>query len=43
MRYRVAVRAEGESTLVQVQNDRGAPENSANGQRIVRVLHEDLK
>ena len=43
VRYRVAVRAEGESTLVQVQNDRGAPENSANGQRIVRVLHEDLK
>jgi outer membrane protein assembly factor BamC len=42
-RYRIAVKAEGERTMVSVQNAQGAPENGAVGQRIVGLLVDDLK
>jgi len=42
-RYRVSVKGEGEQSLVAVQNVEGAPENGKTGQRIVRLLLEDLK
>jgi outer membrane protein assembly factor BamC len=38
-----AVRSQGESTVVSVLNATGAPENSANAQRIVKVIADDLK
>ncbi len=43
VRYRVQVRSSGERSLVQVLNGQGAPENGEAGQRIVRILLEDLK
>jgi outer membrane protein assembly factor BamC len=43
VRYRIALKAEGERTNVSVQNSQGAPEASAVGQRIVALLVEDLK
>jgi outer membrane protein assembly factor BamC len=42
-RYRVNVKSEGPSTIVSVLNGQGAPENGEAGQRIVRLLVEDLK
>ena len=42
-RYRVSVKSEGASSIVSVQNGQGAPENGEAGQRIVRLLVEDLK
>ena len=43
LKYRVLVRSQNESTVVSVLNASGAPENSANAQRIVNVIAEDLK
>ena len=43
VRYRVNVKAEGETSLVSVLNNQGAPENGDAGQRIVKLLLEDLK
>ena len=44
VRYRVTVKPSGEAaSLVQVQNSQGAPETGEAGQRIVRLLLEDLK
>lgn len=43
VRYRVSVRGSGERTQVQVLDGQGAPENGPAGQRIVRILLEDLK
>lgn len=42
-RYRVAVRADGERSIVSVLNAQGAPENSDTGRRIVSLLVDDLK
>jgi outer membrane protein assembly factor BamC len=42
-RYRVSVRSEGESTTVSVQDDSGAPEKGETGQRIVKLLIDELK
>jgi outer membrane protein assembly factor BamC len=42
-RYRVAVKAEGESSTVSVLNAQGAPENGEAGKRITTLLLEDLK
>jgi outer membrane protein assembly factor BamC len=42
-RYRVNVKAEGERSVVAVQNDQGAPETGDAGKRIVTLLLEDLK
>jgi len=43
VKYQVQVRAEGERSTVTVLTSAGAPEASANAQRIVRVLTDDLK
>jgi outer membrane protein assembly factor BamC len=43
VRYRIAVKGEGERTQVSVQNSQGAPEASDVGQRIVALLVNDLK
>lgn len=42
-RYRIAVKAAGDKTQVAVQNSQGAPDNGANGQRIVALLIDELK
>jgi outer membrane protein assembly factor BamC len=41
--YRVAVKSEGESTQIAVQNKDGAPENSATSGKILSLLYEQLK
>ena len=43
LKYRIAVKSQGESTVVSVLNSQGAPEASANAQRIVQVIADDLK
>ena len=43
VRYRIAVKSEGDRTQVSVQNAQGGPENGAVGQRIVALLVDDLK
>ena len=43
IRYRVNVKGEGEASTVSVFDTKGAPENGDAGQRIVRLLVEDLK
>lgn len=43
IRYRVNVKGEGEASTVSVYDTKGAPENGDAGQRIVRLLVEDLK
>ena len=43
LKYRIAVQSQGESTTVSVLNATGAPETSANAQRIVKVIADDLK
>ncbi len=43
VKYRIAVRSQGESTTVSVLNATGTPESSATAQRIVQLLADDLK
>ena len=43
LKYRIAVKSQGENTTVSVLNAQGAPESSANAQRIVQVIADDLK
>jgi outer membrane protein assembly factor BamC len=43
LKYRIALKSEGESTTVSVLNQAGAPDNSANAQRICKVIADDLK
>lgn len=43
VKYRIAVRSQGESTTVSVLNAAGTPEASATAQRIVQLLADDLK
>ena len=43
LKYRVAVRSEGNTTTVSVLNAAGAPETSADAQRILQVIADDLK
>jgi outer membrane protein assembly factor BamC len=43
LRYRIAVKGEGDKTNVTVQNSQGSPEASDVGQRIVSLLVDDLK
>ena len=43
VRYRVFVKADGDSSTVQVLNSQGGPENGEAGRRIVALLVEDLK
>ena len=42
-RYRVAIKGEGSSSTVSVQNDKGAPETGDAGKRIIHLLIDDLK
>ena len=42
-RYRIQVKAEGTGTLVTVLNYQGQPDNSANAQKIVSLLVDELK
>ena len=43
LKYRIALKTEGQTTTVSVLNANGAPEVSANAQRIVQVIADDLK
>lgn len=43
LKYRIALKSEGQTTTVSVLNANGAPETSANAQRIVQVIADDLK
>ena len=43
LKYRIVVRSQGEATTVSVLNEAGAPESSANAERIVRVIADELK
>jgi len=43
LKYRIAVKSQGEATVVSVLNPQGVAESSANAQRIVQVLADDLK
>lgn len=43
VKYRINLKAEGQTTTVSVLNASGAPETSANAQRIVQVIADDLK
>ena len=43
LKYRINVKSEGDKTTVSVLNEQGAPESSANAQRIVKVIADDLK
>ncbi|WP_374674174.1 outer membrane protein assembly factor BamC [Ideonella sp.] len=42
-RYRIQVQADGQRTLVHVQNYQGQPDNSASAQKIVSLLVDELK
>lgn len=42
-RFRLALKADGAGTVVSVLNDQGTPDNSANAQRIVSLLVDELK
>ncbi|WP_374565851.1 outer membrane protein assembly factor BamC [Ideonella sp.] len=42
-RYRIQVKADGTGTLVTVLNFKGEPDNSANAQKIVSLLADELK
>ncbi len=43
LKYRIAVRSQGSSTTVSVLDAQGAPEVSANAQRIVQIIADDLR
>ncbi|RYY58732.1 MAG: outer membrane protein assembly factor BamC, partial [Comamonadaceae bacterium] len=43
VKYRINLKSEGQSTTVSVLNAGGAPETSADAQRIVQVIADDLK
>ena len=43
LKYRIAVKSQGEATTVSVLNAQGVAESSVNAQRIVQVIVDDLK
>jgi outer membrane protein assembly factor BamC len=43
LKYRISVKSQGNATTVSVLNAQGAAESSANAQRIVQVIADDLK
>ncbi len=43
LKFRIALKSQGESTTVSVLNAAGSPESSGNAQRIVKVLADDLR
>lgn len=42
LQYRIAVQSQGDATTVSVQNSSGDPATSANAERIVKVIADDL-
>lgn len=43
IKFRILVKSQGEASTVSVLNETGAPETSANADRIVKVIADDLK
>ncbi len=43
LKYQIVVRSQADATVVSVLNTTGTPDTSANAQRIVKVLADDLK
>lgn len=43
LKFQISVVSQGQSTTVSVLNANGGPDNSANAQRIVKVIADDLK
>jgi outer membrane protein assembly factor BamC len=43
LKYRIIIKSQGEASVVSVLNTQGAAESSANAQRIVQVIADDLK
>jgi outer membrane protein assembly factor BamC len=43
LKYRITVKSQGDNSVVSVLNASGGPETSANAQRIVQVIADDLK
>ena len=43
LKYRIQVKGEGNASVVSVQNANGQLDTSANAQRIVKVLADDMK
>ena len=43
VKYRIVVKSQGEASTVAVLTEAGSPETSANAQRIVQVIADDLK
>ena len=43
LKYRISLKSQGDATTVSVLNAQGLAESSANAQRIVRVIADDLK
>ncbi|HUD34902.1 MAG TPA: outer membrane protein assembly factor BamC [Variovorax sp.] len=43
LKFRIVVKSQGETSTVSVQNEAGAPDTSADAQRIVQVIADDLK
>jgi outer membrane protein assembly factor BamC len=43
LKYRIALKSQGETTTVSVLDANGRPEQSVNAQRIVKVIADDLK
>jgi outer membrane protein assembly factor BamC len=42
-KFQIAVRSQGEASVVSVLDDKGAPEASASAQRIAKVIADDIK
>ena len=42
-KFQIAVKSEGDATVVSVLDSKGAPESSASAQRIAKVIAEDIK
>ena len=43
LKFRILVKSQGETSTVSVLNEAGAPDATANAQRIVQVIADDLK
>jgi len=43
LKFRILVKGQGETSMVSVLNEAGAPDSTANAQRIVQVIADDLK
>jgi len=43
LKYRISVKSQGEATVVSILNPQGTQESSANAQRIVQVIADDMK